>query len=766
MKKWQNGVYLVNGRTLVKKGEESFHSEMMDFTASERNQAVAQTISYQILSAHNDSGDMEHLTLHFDALVGQDMTYMGVLQTAIACGIKEFPIPFVLSCCHNALCMNNGTSNEDDHRFAMGAARKYGGIFIPPHQAVMHQYMREQFAGGGKMILGADSHTRYGALGTMATGEGGGELVKQLLGRTYDIRRPETVLVYLTGSPVPGVGPQDVALALIGEVFQDGFVKNRILEFCGPGIASLSVDFRNGIDVMTTESSALFSIWETDDAVKEWLALHKREDAFCRLAPGRLAYYDRLVEIDLSEIRPMIALPFHPSNAYSIEYFNENAEDILYQTELECNRQMEEFGLTVDLRSKLVDGRLRVDQGVIAGCAGGLFENIAEAADILRGKSIGNQEFSLNIYPASQPVLYELVEHGIAAHILECGANLRSAFCGPCFGAGDVPFHGGLSIRHTTRNFSNREGSRPGKGQMAATALMDARSIAATAVNGGFLTPATQFDGGYTRYSYVFQSRMYDERVLNCFGNPNPEVVLQKGPSIGDIPELPPMAEHMLLKCTAFITDPVTTTDELIPNGESSSYRSNFEKIADYTLSAKVPEYVGRCKAVREWQRAISEGNDPFVCSDELSRIGKDLQVWGQEVSAQNLCIGSILYANRPGDGSAREYAASNQKILGGWANICRQYATKRYRSNLINWGVLPFTCQDEILFGVGSYLWIPHIRTKLLAGEERIIAYVLQEGCMKPLALSLGELTEQERMILAEGCLINYYRNRNQAGR
>ena len=761
MKKWNQGVYLFEGRTVVRE-EEKVALNALPVSTEEIEKAPQQTIAYGVLKTHNVSGSMERLQIRFDALVGQDMTYMGVLETAIASGAKEFPVPFVLSSCHNALCYTDGTSNEDDHLFAMCAAKKHGAIFLPPHQAVMHQYMRECYAGGGKMILGADSHTRYGALGTLATGEGGGELAKQLLGRTYDIAYPQTVLVYLTGAPVPGVGPQDVALALIGEVFKDGFVKNRILEFIGPGIANLSVDFRNGIDVMTTESSAMFSIWETDDAVKDWLTMHGRAADYRKMEPGRLAYYDRLLEIDLSEIRPMIALPFHPSNTYKIDTLNENLEDILYLTEQECNRQMEEFGLKVDLRSKIIGGRLRVDSGVVAGCAGGLFENISKAADILKGKSIGNQGFSLNFYPASQPVMYEMIRHGIANVILESGANLRSAFCGPCFGAGDTPFNGGFSIRHTTRNFSNREGSRPGKGQMASVALMDAQSIAATAANGGFLTSATTFDGSYTQHAYVFNPRMYQERVLDCYGKADPSVEIIKGPSIGDIPEIPALGEHLLLKCTAFITDPVTTTDELIPNGESSSYRSNFEKIAEYTLSAKVPEYVGRCKTVRSWENRLLQGENVFDTVEELSGVAELLRTNGYEVNMQSTSIGSVLYANRPGDGSAREYAASNQKVLGGWANICRQYATKRYRSNLINWGVLPFTTKEEMHFAVGEYIFVPNIREQLLAGESEIQAIWLHEGSVETLKLSLDELTPKERKIIIEGCLINYYRNGN----
>lgn len=759
MRKWDKGVYLINGCQLVLKGQETENAEMKNFSEGEIRSAHTNTIAYNILLSHNVSDSMENLQLKFDALVGQDMTYMGVLETAIASGVREFPLPFILSSCHNALCYADGTSNEDDHLFAIGAAKKYGAIYLPTHLAVMHQFMREKYAGGGKMILGADSHTRYGALGTLATGEGGGELTKQLLGWTYDITYPKTVLVYMTGKPVPGVGAQDVALALIGNVFKDGFVKNCLLEFCGPGIKNLSIDFRNGIDVMTTESSAMFSVWETDDAVCDWLTLHGRKEDYRRLAPGTIAYYDRLIEIELDKVRPMIALPFHPSNTHTIDELNTNPSDILRMTEQECNRQMAEFGLKVDLMSKVKDGRIRVDQGVIAGCAGGLFENISKAADILNGKGLGNQGFNLNIYPASQPVLFELVEHKIAQTLLQAGANLRSAFCGPCFGAGDIPFNGGLSIRHTTRNFSTREGSRPGKSQLASVALMDAMSIAATSVNNGYLTPATEYLGNYTKYNYRFNVQIYDERVLDCFQKANPDEVIVKGPGIGDIPEIPELKENLLLKCTAFITDPVTTTDELIPNGESSSYRSNFEKIADYTLSAKVPDYVNRCKAIREWQRSLQSGGNPFVQHPELKDIADTIRTNGLEFSPRSTCIGSLLYANRPGDGSAREYAASNQKILGGWANICRQYATKRYRSNLINWGVLPFTVQEDMPFDVGDFLYIPAIRSQLLGGRKKIKAFHIGQSRANEISLSLDELTKKERIIMAEGCLINYYK-------
>ncbi|MBR5344160.1 MAG: hydratase [Oscillospiraceae bacterium] len=759
MKMRDSGVYLIGGRRIVEAQEAERPAELSPFSEAEIENAYRETISFRILQAHNHSESMDRLSLKFDALVAQDMTYIGVLQTAIACNVKEFPIPFVLSSCHNALCYNDGTSNEDDHLFAMGAARKYGGIFLPTHQAVMHQFMRERFAGGGSMILGADSHTRYGALGTMATGEGGGEIAKQLLSKSYDITRPETVLVYLIGAPKPGVGPQDVSIYLIGKVFKNGFVKNKTLEFCGPGIASLSVDFRNGIDVMTTESSAMFSIWETDDKVRDYLTLHGRPEAFRELHPGGLAYYDSLIELDLGEIEPMIALPFHPSNAYSIRELNENADDILHAAEFACTEQMKEFGIRVDLRSKIVNGKVRADQGVIAGCAGGLFENIAHAADILRGRSIGNQGYTLNIYPASQPVNYELMRHGIAADLLESGAVLRSAFCGPCFGAGDVPFNGGFSIRHTTRNYSNREGSRPGKGQMATAALMDAMSIAATSINGGILTPATELDLDLRSYKYHFNGSIYDKRLLDCFGHAEPSTRLVKGPGIGDIPKIPSLNENLLVKCAALITDPVTTTDELIPNGESSSYRSNFSKIAEYTLSAKVPEYVGRCKAIRAWQEEITAGGDPFLRDEELKKAAGLLRGNGYDCSAENTCVGSFLYANSPGDGSAREYAASNQKVLGGWANICRKYATKRYRSNLINWGLLPFTYQGELVFEVGSFLWIPKIRSQLLAGAEKVKACVLSDGGLTEIELSLDTLTEREREIIAKGCLINYNR-------
>lgn len=762
MRKEYEGVYLVDGERIVcDKEKESLTAEGA-FSEQELKAAAQGTMAWSILKAHNTSSDMGNLKLKFDALVSHDMTYMGVLQTAIACGVEEFPIPFVLTNCHNSLCTMGGTLNEDDHLFGMGAVKKYGGIMVPAHQAVLHQYIREQLAGGGKMILGADSHTRYGALGTMAIGEGAGELVKQLLLRTYDIVRPPVVLVYLKGTPAPGVGPQDVALDIIRNVFDEGFVKNRIMEFAGPGIANLSVDFRNGIDVMTTESSCVSTVWQTDDSVREWLKIHGRESDYRLIRPAGLAYYDYLLEVDLGKIRPMIALPFHPSNAYTIEELNENTEDILSLTEKKCSEQMKEFGLKMDLRSKIVNGRLRVDQGVIAGCAGGIFENISKAADILKGSSIGNDVFQLNIYPASQPVFQEVVEKGIASTLLEAGANLRSAFCGPCFGAGDVPFNGGFSIRHTTRNFSNREGSRPKSGQLASVALMDALSIAATAGNKGFLTPATQWDGTYTKYHYYFNSKLYEKRVLDCFGRADGNVELIKGPNIKDIPVIPALNDDLLLKVSAVLDDPVTTTDELIPGGESSSYRSNLLKLAEYALSAREPQYVDRCKAVKKWEDALMEGEALFEADGELKEAAACLAAHGLPFNAGRTCIGSVLCSQKPGDGSAREYAATCQRVIGGWANICREYATKRYRSNLINWGILPFTCAEGAEFETGSFIWIPGIRQVLESEESEAEAYVLPEDRSKgphKIMLSLGYLSKTERRILREGCLINYYR-------
>lgn len=775
MRKEYDGVYLLDGLRVVTKKEMEAAERKMQIgmrgaatgtgtIAKNLSEAGTQTMSYPILQSHNVSSDPAHLRLKFDVLTSHDMTYMGVLQTAIACGIEKFPIPFVLTNCHNSLCTLGGTLNEDDHRFGMGAVRKYGGILVPAHQAVIHQYIRERFAGGGRMILGADSHTRYGALGTMAMGEGAGELVKQLLNRTYDIERPPVVLIYMKGEPKPGVGPQDVALAIIREVFEEGFVKNRILEFAGPGVASLSVDYRNGIDVMMTESSCISTIWQTDRAVEEWMEIHGRKEDYREIRPGRAAYYDYLLEVDLAQIRPMIALPFHPSNAVAIEELNENLEDILYLTEEKCNEQMKEFGLKADLRGKIQGGRLRVDQGSIAGCAGGLFENISRAADILKGAGIGNDGFQLNIYPASQPIFEEVVNKKIASSLLESGANLRTAFCGPCFGAGDVPHNGGLSIRHTTRNFSNREGSRPKEGQFAYVALMDAMSIAATARNRGFLTPATDWDGEYERHRYFFDPLPYENRVLDCFGRPEPEIELVRGPNITDIPSIPELKEDLLLKVSACLTDPVTTTDELIPGGESSSFRSNLLRLAEYALSAKEPKYVERCKAIGNWEKELLDGEDPFSEEEELRLVSACIRAKELSFDENQVCIGSLLYANKPGDGSAREYAVTCQRVLGGWANICREYATKRYRSNLINWGILPFTYSGQVQLKTGSFLWVPGIKQVLASGAETASAYVVAADhpeAMEKIELSLGTLNETERQILSDGCLINYYKKR-----
>ena len=721
-------------------------------------EAVKKTMAYGILEAHNRSGSMDKLQIRFDAMASHDITYVGIIQTARASGLTEFPMPYVLTNCHNSLCAVGGTINEDDHVFGLTCAKKYGGIYVPPHLAVIHQYAREMLSGGGRMILGSDSHTRYGALGTMAVGEGGPELVKQLLLQTYDIDRPEVVAVYLTGSLRPGVGPQDVAIALVGATFPDGFVKNKVLEFVGPGIADLSVDFRIGIDVMTTETTCLSSIWETDEKVKEFYEIHRRPEAFRELHPAEGAYYDSAVVIDLSEIEPMIALPFHPSNAYTIRELYENLDDILYDTE---EKAKVSFGDRVNftLRDKVHNGKLYVEQGVIAGCAGGGFENLTDAADILRNGDIGNGEFSLSIYPASQPVYLELLKNGSIASLAEAGATIRTAFCGPCFGAGDVPSNKGLSIRHSTRNFPNREGSKPSGGQIASVALMDARSIAATALNKGILTPATDIDISYTKPKYFFDGAIYDKRVYDGFGKAEPEAEIRRGPNIVDWPKMEPLKENLLLQVVSEIHDPVTTTDELIPSGETSSYRSNPLGLAEFTLSRKDPEYVGRAKAVQSSEKQ----------AEMLSAAAAALSdVFGEDggkaaISAENTSVGSTIYATKPGDGSAREQAASCQRVLGGAANIAREYATKRYRSNLINWGMIPFTVEGELRFKNLDCIYVPGILGKILAGELEAQAYVIPaDGSeARPFTLTWAALTPEEREIIAKGCLINY-NNRN----
>ena len=737
------GVYYENGHLI---------------SASERpeekkKEAVRKTMAYRILEAHNRSGNMEKLQIRFDAMASHDITYVGIIQTARASGLTQFPMPYVLTNCHNSLCAVGGTINEDDHVFGLTCAKKYGGIYVPPHMAVIHQYAREMLAGGGRMILGSDSHTRYGALGTMAVGEGGPELVKQLLLQTYDIDRPEVVAVYLTGELQPGVGPQDVAIALVGATFPDGFVKNKVLEFVGPGISKLSADMRIGIDVMTTETTCLSSIWETDEKIREFYEIHGREGDYREMHPEDGAYYDSALVIDLSEIEPMIALPFHPSNAYTIRELYENLEDILHDTE---EKAKVSFGDRVHftLRDKIHNGKLLVEQGVIAGCAGGGFENLTDAADILRGGNIGNGEFSLSIYPASQPVYMELLRNGSIADLASAGATIRTAFCGPCFGAGDVPANNGLSIRHSTRNFPNREGSKPSGGQIASVALMDARSIAATALNQGILTPATEIDAKFTKPKYFFDGSIYEKRVYNGFGKAEPDFEIKRGPNIVDWPKMDPLKENLLLQVVSEIHDPVTTTDELIPSGETSSYRSNPLGLAEFTLSRKDPAYVGRAKAVQdpEKQAKMLESAKTALHGTENAKI-----------SAGNTTVGSTIYATKPGDGSAREQAASCQRVLGGAANIAREYATKRYRSNLINWGMIPFTVEGELPFKNLDCIFVPGILRKLVSGELEAAAFVIPAdgGEAKPFTLKWSALTPEEREIIAKGCLINY-NNRN----
>ncbi len=718
------------------------------------------TMAYSILQSHNTSGDEKRLKLKFDAMASHDITYVGIIQTARASGMSEFPLEYVLTNCHNSLCAVGGTINEDDHLFGLSAAKKYGGIYIPAHQAVIHQYMREMESGCGRMILGSDSHTRYGALGTMAIGEGGPELCKQLLGRTYDIDLPQVVAVRLSGSPRPGVGPQDVALALIGAVFKDGFVKNRVLEFIGDGIGNLGVEYRSGIDVMTTETTCLSSVWMTDSQVEQYYQAHGRPEGYRRMEPSGTAYYDALIEVNLSKVEPMIALPFHPSNTYTIRELNENAADILAAVERSAAEQLGEK-VHFSLRNKIRDGRLVADQGVIAGCAGGTFDNLCDAADILGGHSIGNDAFSLSVYPSSQPTFLALTENGVIARLMTAGATVRSAFCGPCFGAGDVPANGALSIRHSTRNFPNREGSKPGEGQISSVALMDARSIAATAMHGGRLTGADELDISYRKPPYIFHGEVYKNRCYYGFGHPQPKEELRFGPNIADWPAMPALTEHLLLRVASFITDPVTTTDELIPSGETSSYRSNPERLSEFALSRKDPAYVGEAKKLRSLERMREEGKNPF--ENEMLRPleAKIRAVPGMEqIDLLQTGIGSLVYARRPGDGSAREQAASCQKVLGGWANIAGEYATKRYRSNLINWGMLPFLLEGEPPFERLSMIFVPDIRRAVSEKWEKIPAYLLEESGPAAFTLTLGALTEDERQIILDGCLINFYRH------
>ena len=761
MKLHENGVYLLNGREIIEDNQEAAAclaaKTGKTVTAAE---AATGTMAYRILKAHNTSGNMEQLQIKFDKLTSHDITFVGIIQTARASGLEKFPVPYVLTNCHNSLCAVGGTINEDDHMFGLSCAKRYGGIYVPPHQAVIHQFAREMLAGGGKMILGSDSHTRYGALGTMAMGEGGPELVKQLLCKTYDIKMPGVVAIYLTGEPMKGVGPQDVALAIIGAVFKNGYVNNKVMEFVGPGVASLSADFRIGVDVMTTETTCLSSIWVTDDKIREFYDIHGRSADYAELKPEKIAYYDGCVEVNLSEIKPMIAMPFHPSNTYTIEEVNANLEDIL--AEVEKNALVSLDGaVEYKLRDKIRNGKLYVDQGIIAGCAGGGFENICAAADILNGKSIGPDEFTLSVYPASMPVYMELVKNGAAAKIMETGAIMKTAFCGPCFGAGDTPNNNGFSIRHTTRNFPNREGSKLQNGQIASVALMDARSIAATAANKGYLTPATDLDVEYTGPKYFFDKSIYENRVFDSKGVADPDQELKFGPNIKDWPAMSALTDNLVLKVVSEIHDPVTTTDELIPSGETSSYRSNPLALAEFALSRKDPEYVGRAKEVQKAEKARVNGEKPTEALPELAPVIEIIKTKYPDLNRENFGIGSTIFAVKPGDGSAREQAASCQKVLGGWANIANEYATKRYRSNLINWGMLPFLIPEgELPFANGDYLFVPNVRKAIEDKLTDIEAYVVKDGGLKSFTLKMGDLTDDERTIILKGCLINYYRD------
>nr|WP_296480458.1 hydratase [uncultured Acetatifactor sp.] len=763
----QSGAYLVNGRELIADGPEA-QQAVCSRTGrnTTKEEAVKQTISYRILESHNTSGNMEKLKIRFDKLTSHDITFVGIIQTARASGLQKFPMPYVLTNCHNSLCAVGGTINEDDHMFGLSCAKKYGGIYVPPHQAVIHQYAREMLSGGGQMILGSDSHTRYGALGTMAVGEGGPELVKQLLNQTYDINRPEVVCVYLEGAPVRGVGPQDVALAIIGAVFKNGYVKNKVMEFVGPGVASLSADFRIGIDVMTTETTCLSSVWETDREIEEFYEIHGRKEDYRELVPGDVTYYDGVVKVNLSKVRPMIAMPFHPSNTYTIEELNANLLEILDETEKRAKvslgdaKTIDGSPLELHLKDKVKNGKFVVDQGIIAGCAGGGFENICAAADILKGKSIGSDSFTLSVYPASMPVYMELVKNGCAAALMETGAVMKTAFCGPCFGAGDTPANNAFSIRHSTRNFPNREGSKLQNGQISSVALMDARSIAATAANQGILTPATEFDGEIGKYKYHFDSKIYANRVFDSKGKADPDAEIQLGPNIKDWPEMGALPENLLLQVVSEIHDPVTTTDELIPSGETSSYRSNPLGLAEFTLSRKDPEYVGRAKEIQKAEKARMAGEHPCQVLPVLKELMGVIKKQYPEANHSNTGFGSTIFAVKPGDGSAREQAASCQKVLGGWANIANEYATKRYRSNLINWGMLPFLIKEgELPFRNLDYLFLPDIRRAVEEKADTITACVVGKEGLKTFELRLGELTDEERQIILEGCLINYNR-------
>ena len=756
------GAYLVNGTELIPDSHEAT-AKVQAITGKTvtKEQAKENTIAYGILKDHNTSDNMDKLKIKFDKLTSHDITFVGIIQTARASGLEKFPIPYVLTNCHNSLCAVGGTINEDDHMFGLSCAKKYGGVYVPPHQAVIHQYAREMLAGGGKMILGSDSHTRYGALGTMAMGEGGPELVKQLLEQTYDINMPGVVAIYLTGEPVRGVGPQDVALAIIGAVFGNGYVKNKVMEFVGPGVASLSADFRIGIDVMTTETTCLSSIWRTDDEIKNWYEIHGRKEEYKELNPGEVAYYDGAIEIDLSTIKPMIAMPFHPSNTYTIEEVKANLSDVLHDVEMRAAVSLDN-AVPYSLQDKVRNGKFIVDQGIIAGCAGGGFENICAAADILKGQYIGSDAFTLSVYPASMPVYMELIRNGCAATIMETGAVLKTAFCGPCFGAGDTPANNAFSIRHSTRNFPNREGSKLQNGQISSVALMDARSIAATAANKGELTAATEFDGTFNKYTYHFDANIYANRVFDSKGVADPDVEIQLGPNIKDWPVMGALPENLVLRVVSEIHDPVTTTDELIPSGETSSYRSNPLGLAEFTLSRKDPNYVGLAKDIQKAEKARMNGEHPCQAHPDVKPVMSVIKTVFEGANHENTGFGSTIFAVKPGDGSAREQAASCQKVLGGWANIANEYATKRYRSNLINWGMLPFIIKEgELPFKNLDYLFIPEIRKAVSEKWSIIKAYKVdvEKNTLQEFELNLGEMTNEEREIILKGCLINYNR-------
>ena len=766
VKLYNQGVYLLNGSEIVPDGADAVREiEGKVGHAVSKEEAAKETIAYRILKEHNTSPDMEHLRIKFDKLTSHDITFVGIIQTARASGLERFPIPYVLTNCHNSLCAVGGTINEDDHMFGLTCAKKYGGVYVPPHQAVIHQYAREMLAGGGKMILGSDSHTRYGALGTMAIGEGGPELVKQLLNKTYDIRMPEVIAVYLDGQPSIGVGPQDVALAIIKATFANGYVNNKVMEFVGPGVEKLSADFRIGIDVMTTETTCLSSIWKTDAVIEEFFEIHGRKEDFEKLSPGETAYYDGMVYVDLDKVEPMIAMPFHPSNAYTIRELNQNLSEILHDVE---QKALVSLGGDVNftLQDKVRNGKLYVEQGIIAGCAGGGFENICAASEILSGCGIGADEFTLSVYPASTPIYMELVKNGAVAKLMEAGAVVKTAFCGPCFGAGDTPADGALSIRHSTRNFPNREGSKLQSGQIASVALMDARSIAATAANKGYLTSAADvMDREYQMPKYHFDGNIYANRVFDSKGIADPSAKIKLGPNIKDWPEMPPLPEHLLLKVVSEIHDPVTTTDELIPSGETSSYRSNPLGLAEFALSRKDPAYVGRAKEVQKAQKAIEQGQCPLEVLEELKDVMEVVRRRYPQAGEGTLGIGSTIFAVKPGDGSAREQAASCQKVLGGWANIAEEYATKRYRSNLINWGMLPLLTdekEEQLAFHNGDYIFFPDILEKIKQKENKITAYIVKDDLVE-VTFRLGEMTENEREIIQKGCLINYYRDQNR---